>query len=181
MKLLCGTRSWCIFLNKIIPLLLPTWHSCCSVSQLCLTLRHSRLPCPSLSPGVCLNSCLLSHWFYSTILSSVTPFSSCPQSFPESGFFPVLALHIKCTKYWLRICYTPTILMALQGLYHLTLSTSLWNVYCCYLSSLSGKFSNKLINFPKSQLMLNAGKNFSPGIFAIWYILFNIRLIGKEL
>ena len=117
----------------------------------------------------------------SAILSFVTPFSSCPQSFPESGSFPVSALHIKGTKYWLRICYTPTILMALQGLYHLTLSTSLWNVYCCYLSSLSGKFSNKLIHFPKSQLMLNAGKNFSPGTFAIWYILLNIRLIGKEL
>ena len=59
--------------------------------------------------------------------------------------------------------------MALQGLYHLILSTSLWNVYCCYRSSLSGKFRNKLINFPKSQLMLNAGKNFSSGIFSLWW------------
>ena len=45
-----------------------------------LALKHARLPCPSLSPGVCSDSCPLSQWCYLTILSSVT-FSSCPQSF----------------------------------------------------------------------------------------------------
>ena len=39
-------------------------------------LQHARLPCPSLSPGVCSNSYPLSHWCYPTISSSVTPFSS---------------------------------------------------------------------------------------------------------
>ena len=52
----------------------------------------SRLPCPSLSPRVCSNSCLLNQWCYLTILSSVIPFSSCPQSFLESGFFPMSRL-----------------------------------------------------------------------------------------
>ena len=52
-------------------------------------LQHARLPCPSLSPGVCWNSCLLSQWYYPTISSSVTPFSSCPPSFPGLGSFPV--------------------------------------------------------------------------------------------
>ena len=52
-------------------------------------LQHSRFPCPSLSPGVCSNSCPLSQWCHSTISSSVTPFSSCLQSFHASGFFPV--------------------------------------------------------------------------------------------
>ena len=47
--------------------------------------QHSRLPCPSLSPGVCSNSCSLSQWSHSTISFSVIPFSSCPQSFPASG------------------------------------------------------------------------------------------------
>ena len=66
---------------------------CCSVTQLCLTLRlhglpHARLPCPSVSPGVCSNSCPLSQWCCPTILSSVIPFS-CPQSFPASGSFPM--------------------------------------------------------------------------------------------
>ena len=48
------------------------------------TSPHIRLPCPSLSPGVCSNSCPLSHWCHPTISSSVAPFSSCPQSFPAS-------------------------------------------------------------------------------------------------
>ena len=50
-------------------------------------LQHARLPCPSLSPIVCLNSCPWSLWCYLTISSSAVPFSSCPQSFPESGSF----------------------------------------------------------------------------------------------
>ena len=38
---------------------------------------------------VCANSCLLFWWCYPTISSSVTYFSSCPQSFPASGCFPM--------------------------------------------------------------------------------------------
>ena len=52
-------------------------------------LQHARLPCPSLSPGVCSNSCPLSRWCHPTISSSIVPFSSCPQSFPASGSFPM--------------------------------------------------------------------------------------------
>ena len=52
-------------------------------------LQHSRLPCPSLSPGVCSNSCPLRRWCHPTISSSVTLFSSCLQSFPASGSFPI--------------------------------------------------------------------------------------------
>ena len=52
-------------------------------------LQHTRLPCPSLSPRVCLNSCPLSRWCHPTISSAVIPFSSCPQSFPASGSFPM--------------------------------------------------------------------------------------------
>ena len=50
-------------------------------------LQHVRLPCPSLSPGICWNSCPFSRWCHSTIPSSVTSFASCPQSFPASGSF----------------------------------------------------------------------------------------------
>ena len=46
------------------------------------------LPCPSLSPRVCSNSCPLSQWCHPTTSSIVTPFSSCPQYFPGSGSFP---------------------------------------------------------------------------------------------
>ena len=55
-------------------------------------LQHSRLPCPSLSPGVCSNSSPLSRWCHPTISSSVTTFSSCPQSFSATGSFPVSQL-----------------------------------------------------------------------------------------
>ena len=55
-------------------------------------LQRTRLLCPSLSPGVCSNSCPLSQWDLSTISSSVIPFSSCLQSFPASGSFPVSQL-----------------------------------------------------------------------------------------
>ena len=53
-------------------------------------LQHTRLPCPSLSPGVCSTSCPLSWWCHPIISLSVAPFSSCPQSFPASGSFPVI-------------------------------------------------------------------------------------------
>ena len=52
-------------------------------------LQHARLPCPSPFPRVCSDSCPSSRWCYPTILSSVTHFSSWPQSFPASGSFPM--------------------------------------------------------------------------------------------
>ena len=52
-------------------------------------LQHASLPCPTLFHRVCLNSCPLSQWCHSTISSSVTLFSSCLQSFPASGSFPM--------------------------------------------------------------------------------------------
>ena len=52
-------------------------------------LQHARLPCPSPTSGACSNSCPLSRWCHPTILSSVIPFSSCLQSFPASGSFPM--------------------------------------------------------------------------------------------
>ena len=52
-------------------------------------LQHARLLCPSLSPGVCSNSCPLSWWCHPTISSSVAPFSSCPWSFPAARSFPM--------------------------------------------------------------------------------------------
>ena len=45
--------------------------------------QHARLP------WACSNSCPLSQWCHPTISSSVVPFSSCHQSFPASGSFPM--------------------------------------------------------------------------------------------
>ena len=47
---------------------------------------------PSLSHGVCSNSCPSSQWCHPTISSSVITFTSCPQSFPVSGSFPMSQL-----------------------------------------------------------------------------------------
>ena len=50
------------------------------------------IPCPSPTPGVYSNSCPLSQWCHPTISSFevvVIPFSSCLQSFPTSGSFPM--------------------------------------------------------------------------------------------
>ena len=55
-------------------------------------LQDARLLCPSLSPEVCSNLCPSSRWCHPAISSSVTPFSSCPQSFPASGSFPMSRL-----------------------------------------------------------------------------------------
>ena len=47
--------------------------------------QHARPPCPSPTPGVHTNPCPWSRWCLPAISSSVVPFSSCHQSFPESG------------------------------------------------------------------------------------------------
>ena len=51
--------------------------------------QHTRPPCPSPAPRVHPNPCPSSWWYHPTISSFVVPFSSCPQSFPESGSFPM--------------------------------------------------------------------------------------------
>ena len=55
-------------------------------------MRHARLPCPSPTPGVYSNSCPLSWWCHLAISSSFVPFTSCPQSLPASGSFPMSPL-----------------------------------------------------------------------------------------
>ena len=77
-------------------------YCCCSVIKLCLTLcnlQHTRLPSPSLSPGVCSNLCPLSQWCHPFNSSSVAPFlpwiiSSIRVFSNES------ALCIRWQKYW---------------------------------------------------------------------------------
>ena len=54
--------------------------------------QHTRPPCPSQTPGVYSNSCPSSWWCHPAISSSVVPFSSCPQSLPASGSFPMSQL-----------------------------------------------------------------------------------------
>ena len=62
------------------------------VAQWCPTLQlhglqHTRLPCPSPTPGACSNSCPSSRWCHPTISSSGISCSSCLQSFPAQDLF----------------------------------------------------------------------------------------------
>ena len=52
-------------------------------------LQHTRLPCPSPTPEACSNSYPMSWWCHPTISFSIIPFSTCLQSFPASGAFPM--------------------------------------------------------------------------------------------
>ena len=70
----------------------------CSVARLCPTLwdpmdcSPSGFPVLHHLPEFAQNSCPLSQWCHRIISSSVVPFSSCPQSFPVSGSFPMSQL-----------------------------------------------------------------------------------------
>ena len=83
------------FCSVLPGLLHPHVCSCCSsVTQLCPTLCDSinctRKASPSITISTaCSNSCPLSWWCCPTISSSIVLFSSCLQSFPASGFFPM--------------------------------------------------------------------------------------------
>ena len=98
-----GLRSWiAIFPEKTYIRPTGIWkstqypnHQFSPVTQSCSTLwdpMHTRLPCPSPTPGACSNSCPSSQWCHPTISSSVIPFSSCLQSFPVSGSFQMSQL-----------------------------------------------------------------------------------------
>ena len=85
-------RALCQFRTSILSY---SPFGCCSAPKscptLCDTMEYSTLgyPCPSLSPRVCWNSYPLSPCCHPTISTSVAHFSSCPQSFPASGSFPM--------------------------------------------------------------------------------------------
>ena len=79
-----GNPTWTL-------LLLISW-SVVSKSLWPHGLQHARLACPSPSPRACSNSSPLSQWCHPTISSSIIAFSSCLQSFPASGSFPVSQL-----------------------------------------------------------------------------------------
>ena len=117
-------------------------------------LQQARFPCPSLSPRVCSNSCPLSQWCHPTILSSVVPFSSHPQSFPASGSFPmsqlftldgqsigvsssasVLPMNIQG---WFSLGSTGLISLLSKGLSRVFSSTAVGKCQCLVLSLLYG-------------------------------------------
>jgi len=87
-----AAQSTCWRVSLSLQLLFP--HSVVSDSLWPHGLQHTRLSCPSLSPGVCSNSCPLSRWCHPTVSFSVVTFSSYFQSFPASGSFPMHQLFV---------------------------------------------------------------------------------------
>ena len=81
-------------------------------------LPHTRLLCPPLSPGICSGSC---QWCHPTISSSTAPFSSCPQSFPASGSFPVSQLFTSGGQS-IGASASASVLMNIQGWFPLGLT-----------------------------------------------------------
>ena len=88
----------------------------------CLT-QQTRLPCPSPSTGICSNSCPLRHRCRPTIAFSVTPFSSCPQTFLVSGSFlmsQLFASGVASKKLGIllchEICWLSMIMTVFEGL-----------------------------------------------------------------
>ena len=90
LKRSCKKTSWA----KVDCWLLQIVVVCCSVANLCPTLSN---PVDCSAPGLPVLHCLLEFaklmsiivWCHPTISSSVAPFSSCPQTFPASGSFPI--------------------------------------------------------------------------------------------
>ena len=66
--------------------------------------QHARPPCSSPTPGVYSHSCALSRWCHPAISSPIIPLSSCPQSLPASGSFPMSQLF---TWGGQSICWAP--------------------------------------------------------------------------
>ena len=86
----CGEdQALCSHFLILTLLLLPFSRSVVSDSLRPCGPQHARPPCPSPTPGACSNSCPLSRRCHPTISSSVLPFSSCLQSSPASGCFPM--------------------------------------------------------------------------------------------
>ena len=95
-------------------------------------LQHARIPCPSPSPRVCSNSCPLSQWCDPTISSSVTPFSSCLQSFPASGSFPMIWLFTSGGQSVRTCALTSVLPMNMQGWFPLGLTGNWVKSTCWY-------------------------------------------------
>ena len=113
-----------------------------SVTQLCPTLRpyglqHARLPCPSLTPGACSNSCPSSRWCHPTILSSVIPFSPCLPSFPASGSFLISQLFASGGQSIGASALASVLPMNIQGWFHLG-----WTGWISLLSSPTPQFKS---------------------------------------
>ena len=122
-------------------------------------LHYTRPPCPSLSPRVCSNSCLLSQWCHPIISSSATLFSFCLQTFPALGSFTMSRLfasggqHIGVSattsvlpmniQSWFPLGLVGLISLQSKGLSRVFSSTTVWK-HQLYISFHFFSFTNLL-------------------------------------
>ena len=156
----CVCGDSCIFcLFSSVNMINFKYCCCCSVTKSCSTLQpcglqHTRLPCPSVSSGVCSNSCPLSQWCHLAILSPAAPFFSYLQSFPASGSFwmswlfasgrqiigaSASALVLSVNSHgWFSLELTGLISLQSKGLSSIFSSTTVWKHHSLVLSFLYG-------------------------------------------
>ena len=108
--------------KKASPRLLLFSQSVVSYSLQPHGLHHAMFLCPSLSPRVCSNSCPLSWWYHPRVSSSVAPFSSCLQSLPASGSFPMSQFFVSGDQNTGVSASASVLPMNIQGWFHLGLT-----------------------------------------------------------
>ena len=129
---------------------------CYSVTKACRFFattwtRARHLPCPSLSARACSNSCPLSWQWHPSISSFVSPFSSCPQSFPASESFPVRQLFASGSQ---SIGASASVLpMNIQSRFHLGLTA--W--FLCVRGTLKSLIQHHIESINSSVLNLLYG------------------------
>ena len=128
----------------------------------------SQASCPSLSPGVCSNSCPLTSWYYLTISSSAALFSFYLQSFPASGPFSLGQLFASSGQSigsfrfsispsvniqgWFPLGLTGLISLQSKGLWGVFFSTTIWRHQF---------FSTQLLYGPTLTSVHDSWKNYS--------------------
>ena len=114
-------------------------------------LQHARLLWLSLSPWMSLLKLMsIESVIHPTILSSVAPFSSCPQSFPVSGSFPMnrlfasggqsigasasISVFPMIIQSWFPLGLTGLISLQSKGLSRVFSNTTIWSINSSALS-----------------------------------------------
>ena len=143
-----------------------------------------RLPSPLPSPRICSNLCPLSQWWHPTISSSVVPFSSCPQSFPASGSFPMSRLFASGSQRtralasasvlpmdiqdWFPLALAGLISLQSKGLSRVFSSTLQFKTNFNYIGTLTTSFCKPRISGEKTEKLLHFLKYESK--FAFWFV-----------
>ena len=150
----------------------------CSVISYSLELHGlqlARLPCHSLSPRDCSNSCPLSQWCHPTSSSSVTLFSSCLQSFPAPGCFPVSQLFSSDSQSIGVSASVPVLPMNIQGWCPLG-QTGLISLLSKGLSRVFSKTTAQKHQFFDSQPSLRSNSQYKITQLLYWCWNFSIIL-----